>query len=115
MLDACLAAYRMTGEKPWLHAGRRAFEWFLGRNDLSAPMHDFVTGACYDGLHADRINQNQGAEATTSWLLSLLLMHELDEESDSRSESAGKAELERFPGKPVPRLVTETAPSALVL
>lgn len=80
MIDACLAAYRVTGADRWLTASRRAFEWFLGRNDLSLPLYDYATGACYDGLHADRVNQNQGAESTICWLLSLLLMHELQEE-----------------------------------
>lgn len=80
MIDACLAAYRITGEQRWLNTARRAFEWFLGRNDLSLPLYDYVTGACHDGLHADRVNQNQGAESTICWLLSLLLMYELQEE-----------------------------------
>jgi glycosyltransferase involved in cell wall biosynthesis len=86
MLDACVAAYRTTHDERWLAAGRRAFEWFLGRNDLSLPMHDFVTGACFDGLHADRANQNQGAEATNCWLLSLLLMHEQLEDFEQRAQ-----------------------------
>jgi len=80
MLDACLAAHRATGEVRWATAGRRAFHWFLGENDLGMPLYDYATGACYDGLHADRINRNQGAESTICWLLSLLLMYELQEE-----------------------------------
>jgi glycosyltransferase involved in cell wall biosynthesis len=88
MVDACLAAYRISGNDRWLAAARRAFEWFLGRNDLSLPMHDFVSGACFDGLHADRVNQNQGAEATACWLLSSLLMHEQMEELELRSQKS---------------------------
>jgi glycosyltransferase involved in cell wall biosynthesis len=80
MIDASLAAYRVTGDQRWLRAARRAFEWFLGRNDLSLPLYDYVSGACHDGLHADRVNQNQGAESTICWLLSLLLMYELQDE-----------------------------------
>jgi hypothetical protein len=86
MIDACFAAYRTTGEQRWLMSARRAFEWFLGRNDLSLPVYDYATGACCDGLHADRVNQNQGAESTVCWLLSLLLMYELQEEVDLRAE-----------------------------
>jgi hypothetical protein len=100
MLDACVAAYRTSGEERWRAAGRRAFEWFLGRNDLSLPMHDFVTGACFDGLHADRANQNQGAESTNCWLLSLLLMHELQEELELQSQ---KAEVASVAAAPTPR------------
>ncbi|MEX2316203.1 MAG: glycosyltransferase family 4 protein [Pirellulales bacterium] len=97
MIDACLAAYRLTGGERWLAASRRAFEWFLGRNDLSQPLHDFVTGACHDGLHADRVNQNQGAEATTCWLLSLMLMQELQEELDLRKVEGRELKVEPVP------------------
>jgi glycosyltransferase involved in cell wall biosynthesis len=86
MIDACFAAYRTTNQQRWLMAARRAFEWFLGRNDLSLPMYDYATGACYDGLHPDRVNQNQGAESTICWLLSLLLMYEVQEEVDLRAK-----------------------------
>ena len=39
--------------------------------------------ACHDGLHPDRINQNQGAESTVVWLLSVLTMSELQDEINS--------------------------------
>ncbi len=80
MMDACFAAYRITREKRWLIACRRAFEWFLGRNDLSLALYDYTTGGCRDGLHSDRVNENQGAESTVCFLLSLLRMYELQEE-----------------------------------
>ena len=72
MVSACLAAARITGEKRWRREARRAFEWFLGRNDLNLPIYDPMTGGCRDGLHADRANQNQGAESTLAFLQSLL-------------------------------------------
>jgi hypothetical protein len=37
--------------------------WFLGHNDLNMPLYDPKTGGCRDGLMADGINQNQGAES----------------------------------------------------
>lgn len=80
MLDACLTAYRCTREERWLASARRAFDWFLGRNDLRVALYDDATGACYDGLHPDRVNRNQGAESTIVWLLSLLAMAELHDE-----------------------------------
>ncbi len=70
-VSACLEAYRITGEPSWLQEAERAFEWFLGRNDLGLPLYDPKTGGCHDGLHPDRVNQNQGAESTLSFLLSL--------------------------------------------
>jgi hypothetical protein len=72
MVSACLAAHRITGEKQWRKEARCAFEWFLGRNDLHAPIYDPTTGGCRDGLHPDRVNENQGAESTLSFLQSLL-------------------------------------------
>ena len=72
MVSACLAAARITGEKRWRREARRAFEWFLGRNDLNLPIYDPMTGGCRDGLHADRANENQGAESTLAFLQSLL-------------------------------------------
>ncbi len=72
MISACLEAYRLTADKRWRHEARRAFEWFLGRNDLNLPIYDPVTGGCRDGLHPDRANENQGAESTLAYLQSLL-------------------------------------------
>jgi glycosyltransferase involved in cell wall biosynthesis len=71
-VSACLAAYQMTGDKRWQREARRAFEWFLGRNDLNLPLYDATTGGCRDGLHPDRPNENQGAESTLAFLHSLL-------------------------------------------
>jgi hypothetical protein len=72
MASACLEAYRSTGDKHWLTEAQRAFEWFLGRNDLDLPLYDPTTGGCRDGLHPDRPNENQGAESTLAFLQSLL-------------------------------------------
>jgi len=72
MVSACLEAQRITGEKHWHIEARRAFEWFLGRNDLHISVYDPTTGGCRDGLHPDRPNENQGAESTLSFLQSLL-------------------------------------------
>jgi hypothetical protein len=72
MVSACLEAHRVTGEKRWQKEARRAFEWFLGRNDLHLPVYDPTTGGCRDGLHSDRPNENQGAESTLAFLQSLL-------------------------------------------
>jgi glycosyltransferase involved in cell wall biosynthesis len=72
MASACLEAYRSTGDERWRKEARRAFEWFLGRNDLNLPVYDPSTGGCRDGLHPDRPNENQGAESTLAFLQTLL-------------------------------------------
>lgn len=72
MVSACLEAFRITGDKFWSKEARRAFEWFLGYNDLNLLIYDPTTGGCRDGLHPDRANENQGAESTLAFLQSLL-------------------------------------------
>jgi len=74
MVSACLEAHRLTGEARWRNEAQVAFDWFLGRNDLRQPLYDPGTGGCRDGLHPDRVNQNQGAESTLAFLLSLVEM-----------------------------------------
>ena len=98
MVSACLEAYRITGDQRWRKEARRAFEWFLGRNDLNLPIYDPTTGGCRDGLHPDRPNENQGAESTLAFLQSLLELR-LAENIPS-SHSAGRNRVEpilRFP------------------
>ena len=74
-VSACLEVYRLTEEGLWLEEAQRVFSWFLGKNDLQLPLYDAVTGGCRDGLHPDRINENQGAESTLSFLMALLEKH----------------------------------------
>jgi hypothetical protein len=72
MISACLEAHRITGDKTWYKEARRAFDWFLGRNDLNLPIYDPTTGGCRDGLHPDRPNENQGAESSLAFLQAVL-------------------------------------------
>ena len=74
VVSACLAAHRATGDASWAEKARWAFDWFVGRNDLHLALYDPFTGGCRDGLHADRVNENQGAESTISYLQALLDM-----------------------------------------
>ena len=77
-ISACLEVYRLTEERCWLEEAQRVFRWFLGKNDLQTPLYDAVTGGCRDGLHPDRVNENQGAESTLSFLMALLEMQILN-------------------------------------
>jgi hypothetical protein len=77
-ISACLLAGRITGEKLWLDEAWSAFRWFLGNNDLQVPLYDPATGGCRDGLHPDRVNENQGAESTLSFLMALLDMQRIE-------------------------------------
>jgi glycosyltransferase involved in cell wall biosynthesis len=72
MISACLEAYRLTRDPCWYKEAQRVFEWYLGRNDLGLSVYDPMTGGCHDGLHPDRVNENQGAESTLAFLQSWL-------------------------------------------
>jgi hypothetical protein len=70
-VSACLEAYRATSDFWWHEQAERAFDWFIGWNDLGLELYSPRTGGCRDGLHVDRVNRNQGAESTLAFLLSL--------------------------------------------
>jgi glycosyltransferase involved in cell wall biosynthesis len=74
MVSACLEAYRATSDAWWYEQAQRAFDWFLGWNDLGLELYSAESGGCGDGLHVDRVNGNQGAESTLAFLLSLAEM-----------------------------------------
>lgn len=75
MVSACLMAYQITGEAIWLQRATIIFSWFTGYNDLGQSLYDVHTNGCRDGLHIDRVNQNQGAESSLSYLLALIELH----------------------------------------
>jgi hypothetical protein len=70
-VSACIEAFEVTRDVFWRDEAQRAFEWFLGRNDLDLPLYNPASGGCYDGLHFDRVNLNQGAESTLAFLSAL--------------------------------------------
>ena len=67
LVDACAAAYRATRDARWRRRATDAFAWFGGRNRLGASLVDPSDGACRDGLHADRVNGNCGAESVLAY------------------------------------------------
>lgn len=79
-VSACLAAFELTGDEQWHRTAIRVFKWFSGLNDLGLPLYDQQTGGCRDGLHIDRVNQNQGAESTLSYLLSLAELYSVQKQ-----------------------------------
>jgi glycosyltransferase involved in cell wall biosynthesis len=89
-VSACIEAYQATNDSIWIAEARRAFEWFLGRNDLGLALYDSTTGGCRDGLHVDRLSQNQGAESTLAFLITLAEMQALQNTLTSFKEPSGK-------------------------
>lgn len=99
LISACLDAYRATSDEKWYGYANRAFAWFFGHNALGVPVYDKVTGGCRDGLHIDRLNENQGAESTLSFLQSLLEVKQFARELQDERHTNRK--------KPAPILIAD--------
>ena len=69
--DACARAAGVDDDPRWRDGVRSAADWFMGDNDAREPMWDPHTGGGYDGLHADGVNANQGAESTLAVISTL--------------------------------------------
>ncbi|MFP4381193.1 MAG: glycosyltransferase family 4 protein [Candidatus Sumerlaeia bacterium] len=92
LVDACAEAYRATGDQHWGDEIRRCLNWFLGKNDIGTTLYDFKTGGSRDGLSPEGANQNEGAESTLAWLISLITVHDLlggHDSSAPNTESSG--------------------------
>ena len=106
-VSACLTAFRVTGDMRWHRDAERAFEWFLGRNDLGLPLCDLRTGACHDGLCPDQVNANQGAESTLAYLLALAEMRLATQTSvlsgglDTPKVATARSQEGKYIGQPV--------------
>ncbi|MDA8066211.1 MAG: glycosyltransferase [Thermaerobacter sp.] len=74
--DACLTAYRLTGEERYRRAAAGALAWFHGRNSRKVDLYDAQTGGCRDGITPAGANRNQGAESLLSMLWAQLVWTE---------------------------------------
>jgi hypothetical protein len=72
MIEACIEAHNITRDEKWLNVMNQCFNWFIGQNSLNVSMYNFSTGGCRDGLRPNGANENQGAESSLAWLLSLM-------------------------------------------
>jgi hypothetical protein len=68
LVEACAAAWRAGGQPEWLIEMERSYAWFTGSNSVGIAVADPARGACGDGLTADGVNANEGAESTLAWL-----------------------------------------------
>jgi hypothetical protein len=71
LADACTRAAAIDTNQMWTDGVTAAASWFMGDNDAAEPMWDPHTGGGYDGLHADGVNSNQGAESTLAVISTL--------------------------------------------
>ena len=72
MVNAWLAAADVTGERRYRRRAHQAFGWFFGANSEGRTVARPDVGGCCDGLSADGVNHNMGAESTLSYLLAHL-------------------------------------------
>ena len=75
MADACWRAFTVTGDNTWSRGVAAAAGWFVGDNDTGLAMHDDVSGGGFDRLYADRVDVNQGAEATLALVSTMQRAH----------------------------------------
>ena len=68
LADACARAAAVDPGSIWPDGVLAAAAWFTGVNDARELMWDPETGGGFDGLHADGVNRNQGAESTLAVL-----------------------------------------------
>ena len=68
LADACARAAAVDASAIWPDGVLAAAAWFEGANDAGQVMWDPETGGGFDGLHADGVNRNQGAESTLAVL-----------------------------------------------
>ena len=77
MIGACIEAYECTHGEEWVQLATTCFNWYQGKNDQQLKIYDHASGGCRDGLEPGGVNENQGAESTLSYILSLLAIYNL--------------------------------------
>jgi hypothetical protein len=80
MVEAAVEAFYVTKEKRYAEIAAIVFGWFLGKNSAKAMVYNPETGGCFDGITAEEVNMNQGAEASICYLLARLRLEELNGE-----------------------------------
>lgn len=77
LADACARAAAVDPSPVWPAGVYAAAAWFQGANDAGQVMWDPQTGGGFDGLHADGVNRNQGAESTLAVISTLQHAHRI--------------------------------------
>jgi hypothetical protein len=64
--------FQVTKQRNYIEKMFKCYLWFLGENSLRLPLFDHETKGCCDGLEANGVNRNQGAESTLAYWISHL-------------------------------------------
>ncbi|MGD9153031.1 MAG: glycosyltransferase family 4 protein [Gammaproteobacteria bacterium] len=77
MVEALHTMYSITKNEYYKTLMHKAFNWFLGDNQIQQMVYNPTTGGCCDGVRSNSINLNQGAESTIAYLYAHLLLLEI--------------------------------------
>jgi hypothetical protein len=88
MAEAALAAFDLTGDELALASFHQARGWFHGHNSMKRSLASVPRGACGDGLQANGVNRNQGAESTLAYLMTEWHNLEVQRAMDDHEEAA---------------------------
>lgn len=66
LVEACVLAFRATGEPRYAQAAHDAFGWYFGANVHGLSVYNPATGGVADALNRAGLNRNQGAESVLS-------------------------------------------------
>lgn len=80
-IEAARDAHAITHDVRWEATARCAYAWYMGANDLGTPIGVVEDGGCFDGLMADRVNQNQGAESVLAFQFACCAIGEMTEKA----------------------------------
>lgn len=87
-IEACAAAHSATGESRWVEAAFRAYQWYLGMNDLGLPLATSQDGGCFDGLMPAGVNRNQGAESILALQMANCAISRLSKQAAGMAEGS---------------------------
>ncbi|MBN1941260.1 MAG: hypothetical protein JW772_03705 [Candidatus Diapherotrites archaeon] len=69
MTEAAVSAYLATGNPKFQKIAKNSFGWFFGNNLTKETVYNPKNGGVFDGIAANTINENQGAESVVSYLI----------------------------------------------
>ncbi len=87
MIDACAAAMASHPADAWRDMAYRAYGWYLQLNDRGIAIGDPASGSCHDGLMAQGVNVNTGAESVLSFSLAYQSLIRFAEGQASNAQS----------------------------
>lgn len=71
---AHLAAYEATGDQTMLELAQKCYAWYQGKNSRNQCLIDGESGGCRDGITANGLNENQGAESIIGYCIAKLAL-----------------------------------------